>query len=325
MNPLLNWGINLIADVQAIAPSLRGSMEFFSFLGTEEFYILFLPLLYWCVDPRLALRVGIILCASTSINTFFKLAFHAPRPYWVSTRVQAMSSEASYGIPSGHAQNAMAIWGSIGATGGRWLRLAMVLLVFLISFSRIVLAVHFPTDVLLGWILGGLLLGAALCWEAPVLAWFKRRSFGARIGWILAASLALVAIPSAGLTFLPTSDPPEWATTAALAYPPAPGQSAIHPRDISGMVGVAGFFFGLVSGATLLFHQTSFDARSEWWRRLLRYALGVVGVAIIWMGLKRVLPHDASLASQVLRYSRYALAGIWMGYAAPWLFIRLRL
>jgi len=325
MNPVLDWGINLITNVQSTAPWLRGSMEFFSFLGTETFYILFLPFLYWCVDARLGLRVGIILCASTSVNTFCKLAFHAPRPYWVSTRVQAMSSEASYGLPSGHAQNATAIWGTVGATGGRWLWWAIVTLIMLISLSRIVLAVHFPTDVLLGWILGGLLLWAALCWEAPILVWFKGRTMGGRIGLILATSFVLILIPVVGLAFLPPSDPPEWVATAALAFPPAAGQSAIHPRDISGMIGVAGFLFGLAGGATLLFHQTSFDARSEVRKLFLRYVLGVAGVMIIWLGLRIVLPHDSSLVSQMLRYLRYALAGIWMSYGAPRLFLSLKL
>jgi len=325
MNPILDWGINLIAGIQAAAPWLRGPMMFFSFLGNEEFFILFLPFWYWCVDARLGLRVGIILSVSGSLSTFFKLAFHAPRPYWVSTQVQAMSSEPSYGLPSGHAQHAASIWGTVGAAGRGWLRWAMAALIFLIGFSRIVLAVHFPTDVLLGWLIGGLLLWAFLRWEAPVLAWFNRRTLWQKIGLALAASIVLIAIALAGSAFLPPADPPEWEASAARAFPPAPGESAINPRDMGGTVGIAGVYFGLVAGATLLFHQTNFDAKSEWWKRLLRYVLGAVGVAIIWIGLRMVLPRDASLVSQVLRYLRYALAGFWMGYGAPWVFIKLRL
>ena len=325
MNPILDWGINLIAGIQAAAPWLRSPMMFFSFLGNEEFFILFLPFWYWCVDARLGLRVGIILSVSGSLSTFFKLAFHAPRPYWVSTQVQAMSSEPSYGLPSGHAQHAASIWGTVGAAGRGWLRWAMIALIFLIGFSRIVLAVHFPTDVLLGWLIGGLLLWAFLRWEAPVLAWFNRRTLWQKIGLALAASIVLIAIALAGSAFLPPADPPEWEASAARAFPPAPGESAINPRDMGGTVGIAGVFFGLVAGATLLFHQTAFDAKSEWWKRLLRYVLGAAGVAIIWLGLRMVLPRDASLMSQALRYLRYALAGFWMGYGAPWVFIKLRL
>jgi membrane-associated phospholipid phosphatase len=325
MNPILQWGINFIAEIQATAPWLRGPMTFFSFLGNEEFFILFLPLLYWCVDAHLGLRVGTILSASVSLNTFFKLAFHTPRPYWVSTQVQAMSSEPSYGLPSGHAQHATVIWGTVGAAGPRWLRWAMTALIFLIGFSRIMLAVHFPTDVLLGWLIGGLVLWAFLRWEAPVLAWFNRRTLGRKIGLAFAASILLIAIALAGSVFLPPTDPPEWEANAARAFPPPPGELAINPRDMGGTVGIAGVFFGLVAGATLLLQQTKFDGKSQGWKLLWRYMLGAVGVAIIWLGLRMVLPRDASLPSQVLRYLRYALAGFWMGYGAPWTFIKLRL
>jgi hypothetical protein len=107
--------------------------------------------------------------------------------------------------------------------------------------------------------------------------------------------------------------------------PPVAGKPAIHPRDLGGTAGIAGVFFGLVAGATMLLRQTSFDAKSGWWKRLLRYGLGAVGVAIIWKGLSILLPRDPSLASQVLRYLRYALTGFWIGYGAPWVFIRLKL
>jgi hypothetical protein len=117
----------------------------------------------------------------------------------------------------------------------------------------------------------------------------------------------------------------EWETTAAIAYPPPPGEPAINPRDTTGVVGIAGAFFGLVVGVTLLFRQTCFNAGGEWRKRILRYVLGAVGVVIVWMGLRLIFPRDASVVSQVLRYLRYVLAGFWISYAAPWLFIKLRL
>jgi len=325
MNPMLDWGINLIAWLQASFPWLRSPMQFFSFLGSEESFLLLLPFLYWCVDARLGARVGAILCISSNVNDFFKLAFHTPRPYWVSTKVQAMSSETSYGLPSGHAQNTLSIWGLIGAAGRSWLRWAIAILIFLIGLSRIFLAVHFPTDVLLGWLIGGLVLWAFLRWEASVLAWVNRRALAEKIGLALAASILLIVIPLAGLTFAPPSDPPAWATTAATAFPPKPGEPAINPRDIGGSVGVAGVFFGFTAGLALLFHQTRFDARGVWRKRVLRFLLGAAGVLVLWMGLRAILPRDASLAAQTLRYLRYAVTGLWVGYGAPVLFIKLRL
>jgi membrane-associated phospholipid phosphatase len=325
MNHILEWGINFIAGLQTSAPWLAAPSRLFSFLGTEEFYLFILPFLCWCVDIRLGLRVGVILTVSDSLNIFFKLAFHQPRPFWVSDRVRVFSAEASYGLPSGHAQHAMTVWGTIAAWVKGCPRWLMAALIFLIGYSRIVLAVHFPTDVLAGWLIGGLILWAFLKWEAAVTAWFNRFTLAQKIALAFAASMLLLIISLSGLAFLPPADPPQWEITAARAFSLAPGQSAIHPRGTTGTVGVAGTFFGLVAGAILIFQRGGFDARGAWWKRAVRFALGVIGVAILWLGLRMVFPRDASLVSQVLRYLRYGLIGFWVAYGGPWVFIKLGL
>ena len=325
MNPILDWGINFIAGLQTSAPWLVAPSRFFSSLGTEEFYLVILPFLYWCVDVRLGLRFGVILTVSDSLNIFFKFVFHQPRPYWVSDKVRAISAEASYGLPSGHAQHAMTVWGTMAAWLKGRLRWLMAALIFLIGYSRIVLGVHFPTDVLAGWLIGGLILWAFLKWEAAVMAWFNRFTLAQKIGLAFVASMLLLIVSLAGLAFVPPADPPEWEINAARAFSLAPGESAIHPRVTAGAVGVVGTFFGLVVGAVLIFHRGGFDARGMWWKRGVRFVVGVMGVAILWWGLRRVFPRDASLVSQVLRYVRYGLIGFWVTYGAPWVFIKLGL
>ncbi len=325
MNPIHDWGIHFIVGLQAIAPWLVAPSEFFSFLGTEEFYLIILPFVYWCVDARLGLRIGIFLTVSDSLNTFFKFVFHQPRPYWVSDRVRAFQAGASYGLPSGHAQHAMTVWGTIAAWGKPWVRWLMAALIFLIGYSRIVLAVHFPTDVLAGWLIGGLILWAFLKWEPAVMGWFHRFTPAQKIGLAFAASMLLFFIALAGLAFVPRVDPPQWEATAARGFSLAPGYSAIHPRGMAGMVGVAGTFFGLVAGAILTFQRGGFDVRGTWSKRAGRFGLGVIGLMILWFGLRRLFPRDASLISQVLLYLRCALTGFWVAYIAPWVFIKLGL
>ena len=325
MNPILAWGINFVIAIQHSAPWLQAPAQFFSFLGNEEFFFFVLPLLYWCVDVRLGVRVAIILTLSNSVNHFFKLAFHQPRPFWVSTEVQPGVQETSYGLPSGHAQHAAAVWGTIGSAGKTWLRWLTAAVILLIGLSRIVLAVHFPTDVLLGWIIGGVVLWAFLKWEAPVLAWFNRFTLARKIGLAFIASMLIWIVALAGLALVPPSDPPEWESTAARFFPPEAGQTATDPRDSGGPVGAAGTFFGLVAGVILLFRQTSFDPRVVWWKRLARAVIGILGVAIVWLGLRMVFPRDTALVSQVLRFARYAVTGLWIAYGAPRLFARLGL
>ena len=229
------------------------------------------------------------------------------------------------GVRGDPAQDAATIWGVVGSAGKNWLRWLMAAVIFLIGFSRIVLAVHFPTDVLMGWFIGGLLLWAFLKWEAPVMNWFNRFALAQKIGLAFVASMVMLIVSLAGLACVPPSDPPQWEANAAHFFPPAPGETAINPRDTTSQVGVVGVFFGLAAGAILLFHQSGYNAQGQWWKRAVRFVIGVIGVAILWQGLRMVLPRDASLVSQVLRYARYAVTGFWVAYGAPWVFIRLKL
>jgi len=323
MNSILDWGIHFIVGLQASVPWLVAPARFFSFLGTEEFYLVVMPFLYWCVDASLGLRFGVILTVSDSLNIFLKLLFHQPRPFWVSDRVRAFGAESSYGLPSGHAQHAMAVWGIMAAWVKGWLRWLMVTVIFFVGFSRLVLAVHFPTDVLAGWLIGGFILWAFLKWEAAVMAWFNRFTLAQKIGLAFAASILLLIVSVSGLAFVPPVDPAQWEIIAGRALSLGPGQLAIHPRSTTGMFGVTGTFFGLVAGATLIFHQGGFDVTGIWSKRALRFVLGMIGLVILWLGLRMVLPRDASVVSQVLRYLSYAVTGFWVTYAAPWAFIKL--
>jgi membrane-associated phospholipid phosphatase len=325
MNAILNRGVDFIAGLQNSAPWLEAPSRFFSFLGTEKFYLFLLPFLYWCVDVRLGLRVGVILSVSDCLNAFLKLLFHQPRPYWVSNKVRVIKAEVSYGLPSGHAQHAVTVWGTVAAWGKGWLRWLMATLIFLIGLSRIALAVHFPTDVLAGWFIGGVILWAFLKWEAPVIAWFNLLTLFQKIGVAFAASVLLILISFAGLAFVPSVDPSHWKADFARAFSLALDQAAIRLRATTGAVGVGGTFFGLVAGAILIFQRGGFDARGTWPKRALRFIVGMIGVIILWLGLTTVFPRDASLISQVLRYVRYALIGFWVSYAAPRILIKLGL
>ena len=56
-----NLDLSWVIAFQSLGNWLILPMRFFSFLGTEEFYILILPILYWCLDVQLGIQVGFLM------------------------------------------------------------------------------------------------------------------------------------------------------------------------------------------------------------------------------------------------------------------------
>ncbi|HXF85034.1 MAG TPA: phosphatase PAP2 family protein [Anaerolineales bacterium] len=321
MDFLVQSGIEWITAIQSLGAWLEAPMRFFTFLGLEEFYFLILPLLYWCIHAELGLRVGFILIASTSLNSFFKLLFAAPRPYWVSERVVPFSHEESFGIPSGHAQNAVGVWGIMATfLRKRWAWMAAILLIFFIGFSRLYLGVHFVHDVLAGWLLGALILWAFLRLSDAVAAWFQSQSLARQTLVAFLISLIIVALGWIGSMGLKGYVfPQEWEVNALRAGP------LPNPVSMEGFLTSGGSLFGLAFGAAWIRSRGGYQASGPVVKRALRYVIGLIGVLVLWMGLGQVFPDQADFLSFVLRYVRYALVGFWITGGAPWLFFRFKI
>ncbi|MDX1600605.1 MAG: phosphatase PAP2 family protein [Anaerolineales bacterium] len=314
-------GIAIIEAVQALGSWLEPIMQFFSVLGIAPFYLLVMPALLWCYDARLGLQVGFILLVSTSLNGTLKLFFSMPRPYWISDRVHALSSELSYGMPSGHAQNAVTVWGRLAAgLRGKGAYIGAGGLIFLISASRIYLGVHFPRDVIAGWLVGGLLLGLFL-WIEPKVERLKSAPLGYQFTLTAAGSallLALGVIAWRHAAALPV--PADW-QAAALA---ATGEH-IDPLLLDDLFTVTGAFLGLGWGAIMLSDWGEFDAGGPVRQRLLRFGIGAAVVFALYAGLGSLEISERAWGAFAWRYLRYALIGFWISYGGPRVFDRFGL
>jgi hypothetical protein len=298
-------------------------MQLFSALGYEQFYLLIAPAILWCFDAELGLRMGLGLTLSGATNSILKLALHLPRPFWIEARVQPLSTETSFGAPSGHAQNAVVVWGMLAKWINRpWAWAAAIALMFFIGLSRMYLGVHFPVDVLSGWLVGALLLWAILRFEAPVMRWLSRYSTGRQALIAFLFSLALIGAGAlARLSLAGWSAPAGWVELAART----PEAREFDPLALSGLVSSAAVFFGLASGGLLMKRGGGFEAGGPFMQRLARYLLGLAGVILIWASLDLIFPGGEALVPYLLRYMRYALVGLWVAYLAPALFIRLKI
>jgi hypothetical protein len=62
--------------------------------------------------------------------------------------------------------------------------------------------------------------------------------------------------------------------------------------------------------------------------RMVRYALGLVGVFAFYLGLDvlfALIAADDSVLGLILRYVRYGTVTFWAIFLAPWLFLKLKL
>ncbi|MCD4672800.1 MAG: phosphatase PAP2 family protein [Anaerolineaceae bacterium] len=317
--------IALTLFVQQLGNWLIAPMTAFTQLGIEQFYLLTMPALFWCFDAALGIRIGLMLLLSNGFNSFFKTSFHSPRPYWIDERVNVFfQSETSFGLPSGHAQNAASVWGVFAANLKKgWRRYLVIAIIFFIGFSRIYLGVHFTSDVLLGWLVGGLLLLAFLKLEKPVLAWFKQKAAFQQIILAFAISVLIILLVFIPLTFLANWQlPPEWHQVSQITSP----GSEVDPLNPEGVLSASGTLFGMIAGLVWLQNAyNGFNPSGTNKQCIIRYLIGVAGILVFWYGLGQIFPRNPGILSYSLRYVRYALIGLWVTAGAPILFFKMKI
>jgi membrane-associated phospholipid phosphatase len=320
-----SWGLELVRLLQQFSPGLDTPMRLLSLLGSAGAYIIVVAVLLWGVDARWGARALAILLVSVVLNDLVKWAFHAPRPYWVDPQVKALSLETSYGIPSGHAQGGVVFWGYHAATiGRRWAWAGAALLVLAISLSRVYLGVHFPHDVVAGWLIGAVVLAAFVRAEPAVSAWLARRPRSHQAALAVGASLGLLAVVLAVRAALSgVADPPGWESQARAAAGALgrPG-SAIAPRSLAGSVAALGAMLGAGLGAVAGRGVWAGAVRAPLRVLLARLAIGFVGLLALWVGLAVIFPAGEDALGLLFRYIRYAIMGAWVIWLAPMVFVR---
>lgn len=119
-------------------------------------------------QPLIAIQLLVVSIGSLSLNPTMKHLLDRPRPAMYPLR--GMWTWASY--PSGHLILTTALYFTISimlrnARGWRWPFVASVVIIALTAYSRVYLAVHWPTD-----LVGGLLIGVT--WLAGTWTAFAR-------------------------------------------------------------------------------------------------------------------------------------------------------
>jgi len=216
-----NWEVDLIEWVQnSMGKAGEIAARVMSFIGGETISLLLLIALLFCFRKETGKRCS---CAVLIAGVWFPMVKNIVlrvRPYMAHEGrircLQVVERDADpmdivqqgYSFPSGHGATAVSLFGSTAMEiRKRWMWFIAVILPLLIGLSRIAVGVHYPTDVLAGWVIGLAAIGfnallqkkvsrewvryaimAALA--LPGVFWCRSRDYFSALGLLIGAAFA---------------------------------------------------------------------------------------------------------------------------------------
>jgi len=164
---LLLLGLNLYYNLVFYGNTVTFTIfRAISYIGEDMVQILLLAALIFVYDIKFGRNVGFSLLGSYYVNGILKDIFQDPRPV-------TNTYEEGFGFPSGHSQNAVAVWGLMSYESykkdNKILQWLFIIFIYLIGISRIVVGVHDLEDVWGGFFYGTLFLVLFIYFE-PLLS-----------------------------------------------------------------------------------------------------------------------------------------------------------
>ena len=242
---------------------------------------------YWCFDKSRGRVITYVLLLGAYLNFFLKIFVAWPRPP-IELRI-AEKSETSYGFPSGHAQDSMTFWSWTAVEfRKRIVSIMGVLIVVAVGISRIYLGLHYPVQVIGGWIVGL----AVACSGMLILRRFPQ------IGQVRAMPQMLFAF------------------------------SALIPMMIAvalNIVGdtypakVGGYIFGFSVGALVEERFVHFTNKASASQKIMRLGTGGALTGLLALGTEIILPSSYLVPSFV----NSTIRGLFVAAIIPALFTRI--
>ena len=251
--------------------------EGITMLGEETILILMIAVLYFAYDKRLALRIGYITITSMCVNNAVKNLVKRPRPFVVGKVNPARAHTATgYSFPSGQTQT-IATWGSAFAMYFKkmWVSVLACVGIVAVAFSRLFLGVHYPSDVIVGAVLGVVIaIGLSIVYDRVENV---HKLYGITV---------LVMLPFA-IWFVITADP-------------------LYDDFFK----LYGMLIGLYFAAGLEEKYAPIDYNVSVWKKVLRIVIGVAVVLAVKEGIKVLDVFDSLHMSLLLDAIRYMLVVI---------------
>ena len=270
---------------------LNTLFEGITVLGEETLIILLVVALWFAVDKKLAQQVFFITATSLSVNGIIKNFAKVPRPFTKGISCVRPDTATGYAFPSGHTQG-FATWSSFFAAKFKkvWLSILVGVLIASVAFSRLYLGAHYPSDVIVGSVIGvGLaVLGNYLFAKVKDVKKLYLGTF-------------LVLVPFI-VYFLCVAD-----------------------RLFADLFKTFGMLGGMVAVSFLDEKTESLSYDVAWWKKLIRVVVGVVLAVALKEAIKLVNVFDVIQISLLIDAARYFIVVMTVGYLCPLLFKKIKL
>ena len=283
------FGTQLIEILQSLfAPQFNFLFTATTLLGDGSVLVGLSATIYWCFDKGRGRVVTYVLLLGAYLNFFLKILIAWPRPP-VELRI-AEKSETSYGFPSGHAQDSTTFWSWISLDfRKRILSVLGIVIVVAVGISRIYLGLHYPVQVIGGWIVGL----ALACSGILILRRLPRRNEQMR------------AIPQVLFAFC-TLIPMMTAVAFGLVGDAYPGQ-------------IGGYLFGFSLGAIVEERFVHFTNQVTATQRILRLGTGGVLTGLLVLVTELILPSSYLIPS----FANSLIRGLFVATIIPAIFTRI--
>lgn len=297
--------------------TIRSIFKAITYLGEPIVFIIVVAVIYIIYDKGLAKNVALSLLIAVYLNEFFKNIFKDLRPATnvdpdnISAENPSGLVETSYGLPSGHAQDAVGTWGYIAYQFRDKPRFYVTpiifsIVIFLVAISRIIIGVHDLQDIIGGLLLGLCFLTLFIYLEPIISEKFNRLSLSLRLIIVVIASILLFALgtflfPTSGKDLLP--DPPSF-------------------TDTGGFAQVGGVLLGLGIGYLLENKYINYQpSQLNGKQKIINIVITIVILFVAYFALEAL---SDIFDSVIYRYIRYALIAFILFYIVPLILTKIK-
>ena len=268
-------------------PTLHTIFSAISYLGEPLPYIIVIVILWYTYDKKFAKNLAMSLLGSYYFSSILKDVFQDPRPL-------TNQDETGFGFPSSHAHNAVAVWGYISNEAydkkNMIIPLISLVLIFLLSISRIIIGVHDIQDIWGGLLFGMLFLVLFILIEPIISEKINTLNFTLKL--VLA-----VVIPISLFTIV------------LLAFPATVGDYGL----------ICGALMGLSCGYLIECEYIEYDPKElDFKQKIINLVIGIVITFVIYIVLSLV-----PLEIQIWDFIRYFILSSLLVTLMPWIFNKI--